>query len=203
MTQIKEHTHKSPNLSYKDILPDIKKRTVKRAHILQEALVPSESRKKKKRVGRGRASGMGKTSSRGHNGQKSRSGYSRNFGFEGGQMPLYRRVPKRGFTNTRKKEYQIVNLEDLEKLIAKNPEKITITPEILEKKSLIHKKDSLIKILGRGTISKSVHITADACSKSAQTSIQKAGGSYQSRSLNKNSEQKQETTQEKTLNTLE
>ena len=170
-TKVKE---KRQNLAYKDLLPAKNKKTLKRDYEVENQLVPSSS-KKRKRVGRGRASGMGKTSSRGHKGQKARSGYSRHFGFEGGQMPLYRRIPKRGFQNINHKVYQIVNLEDLEKLDLKEN---TIHPKVLKENGLIRKSSDRVKILAKGKITKLLHVTADAFSKSAENKIKEAGGSF-------------------------
>jgi large subunit ribosomal protein L15 len=130
-----------------------------------------DSIKKRKRVGTGPSAGGGKTSGRGHNGQKSRSGSRYRAWFEGGQMPLQRRVPKRGFNNIFKKYYQIVNVEQLNKL-----EPNEINPEILFKSGLIKDSSKLIKILGNGDFNKSVKITADSFSASAMDKIKSAGG---------------------------
>ena len=127
--------------------------------------------KKKKRVGRGPGSGYGKTAARGMNGQKSRSGYSRKRGFEGGQMPLSRRVPKRGFTNIFKKHYNIINLDTIDKT---GLDEIKIQ-DFFERK-LAKKTQVKIKILGNGTLSRKVHIHAHKFSKSALEKIKKAGG---------------------------
>jgi large subunit ribosomal protein L15 len=129
------------------------------------------SRKKNKRVGRGHGSGHGKTSCRGHKGQKARSGGVKKPGFEGGQMPLHRRLPKRGFRNIFKKEYAIVALRDLVGF----PEEL-ITPEAMIEKGLIKDMKSGIKILGDGEIKKSLTIKAHAFSASAKEKILKAGG---------------------------
>ena len=133
---------------------------------------PRGAKKKKKRVGLGMGSGHGKTATRGHKGQKSRTGSSIRRGFEGGQMPLYRRVPKRGFTNIFKKVVVIVNLRDLNSFKAEEK----ITPEILAKKGLIKKANENVKILGEGEISIPLEIYAHAFSRSAQEKIQKAAG---------------------------
>ena len=130
-----------------------------------------DSIKKKKRVGCGPSSGSGKTSGRGQKGQKSRSGSKRRAWFEGGQMPLQRRVPKRGFNNYTRKEYQVVNIS---RLVSLNID--TITPEILAEKRVVDHSDRLIKILGSGDITKPVKITADAFSDIAIEKIKKAGG---------------------------
>lgn len=127
--------------------------------------------KKRKRVGRGMSSGSGKTSSRGMNGQASRSGFSSSAGFEGGQMPLMRRVPKRGFNNIFKKSYQLVNLEQLSKLT-----EAEITPELLFDKKLIDDPKKLIKVLSDGELTNSVTITVDAFSAKAKEKIEKSGG---------------------------
>ena len=128
--------------------------------------------KKRKRVGRGPGSGHGKTSTRGHKGQMARSGARRTPGFEGGQMPLIRRVPKRGFTNIFKKEYQILNLESLKDL---KDQKI-ITPSLMKKMGLIKREDKSVKILGKGDISVPLTIQANAFSKKAKEKIEGCGG---------------------------
>jgi len=130
------------------------------------------SRKKRKRVGRGQGSGHGGTSCRGHKGQRSRSGSKTKIGFEGGQTPIQRRLPKRGFTNIFKKRYQIVNLSQLEKL---KGEKV-ITPELLYEHRLVSKKSVPIKILGDGEMTWASEISAHAFSKSAIEKIQSAKG---------------------------
>lgn len=129
------------------------------------------SRKKRRRVGRGPGSGRGKTAGRGTKGQKSISGYSRKRGFEGGQMPLSRRLPKRGFTNIFRKEYKEVNLYRLEK-ISKNK----IELKDLVKARIIKKESEAVKVLGRGDISSSKTIYAHKFSQSAQKKIEAAGG---------------------------
>lgn len=135
-------------------------------------LKPAEgSTKNRKRVGRGTGSGTGKTSGRGHKGQRSRSGWSRKIGFEGGQWPLSRRLPKRGFTNIFRKDYQIVNLSDLIRC-----EPGEITGQILLDKGLIKKTSKPVKILGDGAIDKAYTIKANAFSKSAREKIEAAGG---------------------------
>jgi len=127
--------------------------------------------KKKKRIGRGPGSGFGKTAGKGMNGQKSRSGYSRKRGFEGGQMPLVRRVPKRGFTNIFRTEYNVVNLEKLEAL---GLEEITLADYYTKK--LVRNKTLKIKILGDGEITKKIKIHAHKFSKKALEKIEKVGG---------------------------
>ncbi|HCY45998.1 MAG TPA: 50S ribosomal protein L15 [Flavobacteriales bacterium] len=139
-------------------------------------LTPAEgSIKKGKRIGRGQGSGKGGTSTRGHKGAKSRSGYKSKIGFEGGQMPLQRRVPKFGFKNRNRVEYKAVNLDNLQKLV--DVSKITeITPEVIVENGLANKKD-LVKILGRGNFSAKVKISAHKFSESATSAIEAAGGS--------------------------
>jgi large subunit ribosomal protein L15 len=129
---------------------------------------------KKKRVGRGPGSGLGKTSGRGHKGQKSRSGYSSKSGFEGGQMPLQRRLPKRGFTNIFKKQWLEISLAKLEENFNAGDE---ITPEILHQRGLIKKAKHDLVILGTGDISKALKISAHRFTKNAKDKIEKAGGS--------------------------
>jgi large subunit ribosomal protein L15 len=130
-----------------------------------------ESIKRRKRVGCGPASGKGKTCGRGMNGQLSRSGSKKRSWFEGGQMPLQRRVPKRGFNNIFKSKYQIVNLSQLEKLNAGD-----IDHSVMKKNGLIKKSDMMVKVLGKGEVSKSFKVYADAFSNSAVEKIKKAGG---------------------------
>jgi large subunit ribosomal protein L15 len=138
-------------------------------------LVPSAgSRKNRKRVGRGPGSGHGKTSCRGHKGQKSRSGGGTKPGFEGGQMPLQRRLPKRGFTNIFQERYSVVNIGALDKL-----EETAITLEILEDAGIIKNQKNRVKILGRGDISKPITVKAHAFSASAKEKIEKAKGSIE------------------------
>jgi large subunit ribosomal protein L15 len=137
-------------------------------------LRPSEgSTHKKKRVGRGPGSGLGKTAGRGHKGQKSRSGYSRKIGFEGGQMPLQRRLPKRGFTNIFKKQWLEVSLAKLEESFNAGDE---ITPEVLHAKGLIKKAKHDLVILGTGEISKALKISAHRFTKTAREKIENVGG---------------------------
>lgn len=133
------------------------------------------SRPKSFRVGRGRGSGLGKTAGKGHKGQKARSGGAKGPYFEGGQMPLQRRLPKRGFKNEPfKKVYTVVNLSTISKLSIEN-----ITPEDLIAKGVIKRSEKLIKILGNGEITRPVHIKAHAFSESAIEKIKSAGGSYE------------------------
>ena len=128
---------------------------------------------KKKRVGRGPGSGMGKTAARGEKGQKSRSGYSRKIGFEGGQMPLHRRLPKRGFTNIFKKQWLEISLAALESHFAANDE---INPEVLHTRGLIKKAKHDVVVLGTGELSKPLKVSAHRFTKSAREKIEKAGG---------------------------
>lgn len=128
---------------------------------------------KKKRLGRGPGTGLGKTSGRGNKGQKSRSGYSSKVGFEGGQMPLHRRLPKRGFTNIFKKRWIEVSLNALETSFKADDE---ITPEVLHKRGIIKKAQHDIVVLGNGEISKALKISAHRFTKSAREKIEKAGG---------------------------
>jgi large subunit ribosomal protein L15 len=139
-----------------------------------ENLKPAKgATRSRKRVGRGPGSGLGKTAGRGEKGQKSRSGFSRREGFEGGQMPLHRRVPKRGFTNARfKKEFAELNLEKLDVFDAGT----IVTPEVMIKRGLIHKAKDGVKILGRGEITKALTVRAHKFSAHAQEAITAAGG---------------------------
>jgi len=139
----------------------------------QNALNPHPgSRKNPKRVGRGPGSGNGKTAARGENGQKSRSGYSRKRGFEGGQMPLKRRVPKRGFANIFRVEYRTVNVDRLNGL----PDRSEVTPESLEKMGLLRKGTSPVKVLGNGELKIALTVRAHKYTGSAMQKIQAAGG---------------------------
>ena len=140
---------------------------------LSNIRAPKKATEKRKRVGRGMGSGMGKTSTRGHKGQRSRSGSRMLRGFEGGQMPLHRRMPKRGFTNIFRKEYNVVNLEKLATL-----GETTITPEVLQKAGVVRTKHP-IKILGDGELSAAQTVHAHKFSKSAQEKITKAGGKFE------------------------
>jgi large subunit ribosomal protein L15 len=141
---------------------------------LSNLRAPRKANENKKRVGRGMGSGMGKTSTRGHKGQGSRSGSSLMRGFEGGQMPLHRRLPKRGFTNIFKTEYEVVNLERLAGIEEKE-----ITLDVLRKSGVVNGKNTLVKVLGHGDWSKAVTVHAHKFSKSAQEKIEKAGGKVQ------------------------
>jgi large subunit ribosomal protein L15 len=128
---------------------------------------------RKKRLGRGPGTGLGKTSGRGEKGQKSRSGYSMKIGFEGGQMPLHRRLPKRGFTNIFKKKWIEVSLAALEKAFANDDE---VTPEVMHHRGIIKKAKHDIVVLGNGEVSKSLKVSAHRFTKSAREKIEKAGG---------------------------
>jgi large subunit ribosomal protein L15 len=137
---------------------------------LSNIRAPKKATANKKRVGRGMGSGMGKTSTRGHKGQRSRSGSRMMRGFEGGQMPLHRRMPKRGFTNIFRQEFNIVNLEKLAAL-----GETIITPDVLRKAGVIKSKNKL-KVLGDGELTVALTVHAHKFSKSAQEKITKAGG---------------------------
>jgi large subunit ribosomal protein L15 len=140
---------------------------------LSNIRAPKKATEKRKRVGRGMGSGMGKTSTRGHKGQRSRTGSRMIRGFEGGQMPLHRRMPKRGFTNIFRKEFNIVSLERLVEL-----GETTITPEVLRKAGVIKTKHP-VKILGDGELTAAITVSAHKFSKSAQEKITKAGGKFE------------------------
>jgi large subunit ribosomal protein L15 len=130
------------------------------------------STRNRKRVGRGPGSGTGKTSGRGHKGQKARSGGKVRAGFEGGQMPLHRRIPKGGFTPLTRVEYQVVNVRALEEL-----EVTELTPQVLREVGLIGSLKEPVKILGTGDLTRAIHVSAHAFSGSAQQKIESAGGS--------------------------
>ncbi|HYM06816.1 MAG TPA: 50S ribosomal protein L15 [Terriglobales bacterium] len=140
---------------------------------LSNIRAPKKATANKKRVGRGMGSGMGKTSTRGHKGQRSRSGSRMMRGFEGGQMPLHRRMPKRGFTNIFRQEFNIVNLEKLAAL-----GETTITPDVLRKAGVIKGKHPL-KVLGDGELTIALTVHAHKFSKSAQEKITQAGGKFE------------------------
>jgi len=139
---------------------------------LEELKPAAGATKKSKRVGRGVGSGSGKTAGKGHKGQKARSGGVKGAGFEGGQMPLQRRLPKRGFTNIFRKEYSVVNLQDLEAMTGADP----ITPEVLMQKGLIKDMKTGVKVLGTGELKVKLTVRAHKFSKSAMEKIQAAGG---------------------------
>jgi large subunit ribosomal protein L15 len=139
-------------------------------------LQPAEgSVKKEKRIARGEGSGKGGTATRGHNGQKSRSGYSKKVGFEGGQMPLQRRVPKFGFTNINRKEYVGVNLDKLQTLVDEGRITDTVTLDILVANKVVSKNE-LVKILGRGELKAKLNITVHKFTATAKAAIEAAGG---------------------------
>jgi len=138
-----------------------------------DSLIPSKgSIKNKKRIGRGPGSGLGKTSGRGHKGAGQRSGNKRRAWFEGGQMPLARRLPRRGFTNIFKEKVQIVNISDLIRIEKKSE----IDPIVLQENGLIRSSLKPVKILGGGDIDKKLNVTASSFSESAKNKIEKAGG---------------------------
>ena len=139
---------------------------------LHELKASEGSRKTRNRVGRGMSSGNGKTSGRGHKGQKARSGGGVRPGFEGGQMPLFQRLPKRGFTNIHRKEYTIVNLDVLNRF----EDGTEITPELLLEEGVVSKLKAGIKVLGKGAIEKKLTVKAHKFSASAKEAIEAAGG---------------------------
>ncbi|HEX9614062.1 MAG TPA: 50S ribosomal protein L15 [Bacteroidota bacterium] len=144
--------------------------------ILSNLRPAARSRKKTKRIGRGQGSGFGGTATKGHKGAKSRSGHKFRLWFEGGQMPLTRRLPKFGFTPRNREEAQIVNVETLEKLITEKRLANPVTPESLFAAGAISKKNEKVKVLGNGEIKSKLEISAHAFSKSAVTKIEAAGG---------------------------
>jgi large subunit ribosomal protein L15 len=157
-------------------IPSIKPKVVKKEKAINGfnlIPVPENSRKERKRIGQGPGSGMGKTSTRGQKGQKARAS-SMKRGFEGGQMPLKLRVPKRGFTNIFKEVFQPVNIGDISRYKLSGE----VTPEQLEQKGIIKDSTRLIKILGTGDLDAQIKITADACSASAMEKIKSKGGSF-------------------------
>ncbi len=140
-------------------------------------LTPAKgSRKKTKRIGRGQGSGDGGTATKGHKGAKSRSGHKFKLWFEGGQMPLTRRVPKFGFTSRNRIEQQVINLSMLEELVSKKRIEAVVTPEALFNAGAISKKNKPVKVLGDGELKSKLQISAHAFSKSAITKIEAAGG---------------------------
>ena len=170
----------APKKAMKEIKPKPKVKAVKKVMKKKEYKVtfglhnlkaPQGAHKKKKLLGRGSSSGHGKTSTRGSKGQTSRAGRHFYLGFEGGQSPLIRRMPKLGFNPPVKKEFQLVNLKDLNKL-----KDAVVTPELLEIKGLISDKSKLIKVLGDGEIKHALTVQAHAFSKRAGQEIEKAGG---------------------------
>ena len=139
-------------------------------------LKPAEgSVKNKKRIGRGQGTGRGGTATKGHKGAQSRSGYKRKIGFEGGQMPLYRRVPKFGFKNINRKEYKPINIGTLQQLVDNNKKVSEINLELLIENGLVTKRD-LVKILGDGELKAKLKVTAHAFTKSAVAAIEAQGG---------------------------
>ncbi len=140
---------------------------------LNDLKPPRGAKRAKKRVGRGYGSGSGVTSGRGHKGQKSRSGYRRKRGFEGGQMPLHRRVPKRGFFNPFRVEYAVVNLDTLAERFEAGAE---VTPDVLRERGLVRSNARLVKILARGSVGVSLTVKAHKFSRKAAESIAAAGG---------------------------
>jgi len=133
--------------------------------------------KNEKRIARGQGSGHGGTATRGNKGQQSRSGYSKKFGFEGGQMPLQRRLPKFGFTNISRVEYKAINISEIEKLVV-DKKFVDIDTDVLYSVGLVP-KHCLVKILGNGKLSKKVNVKAHAFSKTAQKSIEELGGTVE------------------------
>ncbi len=140
------------------------------------------AKKRRKRIGRGIGSGHGKTATKGHKGQLARSGGGKGPGFEGGQMPLYRRLPKKGFKNPFRVEYQVVNLNRLEERFEDGA---TVTPEVMEQARLIRNAEKPVKILARGTLTKKLTVVADAASEAARKAIEAAGGTFQVRASQK------------------
>jgi ribosomal protein L15, bacterial/organelle len=138
---------------------------------LSDLRPPAGQTHSKKRVGRGMGSGLGKTAGRGHKGARAVSGYSIMRGFEGGQMPLHRRLPKRGFTNIFKKQYAIINLGTLDAL-----EGDTFSPDRLRELGVVRKMGEGLKVLGAGELKRAIHVSAHLFSKSAMEKIQSAGG---------------------------
>ena len=139
---------------------------------LEELKANPGARRNVKRIGRGQGSGNGKTAGKGQKGQLSRSGCGKGPGFEGGQTPIYKSIPKRGFTNISRKEYAIVNLSDLNRF----EDGVTVTPELLKECGLIKKELAGIKVLGNGTLEKKVSVVCHKISSSAKEAIEKAGG---------------------------
>jgi len=152
-----------------------KEKPVRRSPSLSNLRPPKGSRKKKVRVGRGMGSKLGKTAGAGNKGQKSRRGYSRRRGFEGGQMPLHRRMPKRGFHNLFRVEYSILNLAELNVF----PAGETVTPELLRAHGFVRRNRDRVKILGDGELTTKIAIHAHAFSASAKEKITKAGGTFE------------------------
>ncbi|MBU42966.1 MAG: 50S ribosomal protein L15 [Spirochaetaceae bacterium] len=164
-------------LKYSSLLPEKKKKKVSRSTELAELPAGDAGRKQKMRLGRGKGTGKGKTSGRGQKGQKSRAGYSMTAGFEGGQMPLHRRLPKRGFNSPDPKSYQTINLWVLEKSGLSGD----LGGAELQAKGLVANGAELIKVLGTGDIKSKVSLKVDAVSASAKQKIEAAGGSVEIR----------------------
>lgn len=139
---------------------------------LHEMKYNEGARKVSKRLGRGQGSGWGKTSGKGHKGQNARSGGGVAIGFEGGQTPLYKRIPKRGFKNINRKEYAVINLDTLNRF----EEGVEVTPELLAETGIVKKQLDGIKVLGNGTLEKKLDVKCHKISKSAKDAIEKAGG---------------------------
>lgn len=146
--------------------------TPKRPVDLSSLQRPKGAKRNRKRIGRGEGSGTGVTAGRGHKGQQSRSGYSRKPGFEGGQMPIHRRLPKRGFRNPFRTEYEVVNLDTLEDRFEAGAE---VTPDVLRERGLLSRR-GLVKVLGRGELTKALAVTAHRFSARASERIAAAGG---------------------------
>ena len=142
---------------------------------LHEMKYNDGARRDTKRLGRGQGSGQGKTAGKGHKGQNSRSGGGVAIGFEGGQTPLYKRIPKRGFTNFTRKEYAVINLVDLNKF----EDGAVVTPEILKEAGIVKKQLDGIKVLGKGTLDKKLSVKCNKISASAKEAIEKAGGNVE------------------------
>lgn len=143
---------------------------------LSNLKAPEPNQKKRKRVGRGQGSGRGEQSGRGHNGQRSRSGFKERFWFEGGQMPLQRRIPKFGFNSPFPNEYKPLNVDSIDAFVSLERLGKEIDPDVLRERGILGKKEK-VKLLGRGDIEYSVNITVHACSKSAKEKVEEAGGS--------------------------
>lgn len=142
---------------------------------LEEMKFNPGARSTRKRLGRGQGSGTGKTAGKGHKGQNARSGGGVAIGFEGGQTPIYKTLPKRGFTNCNRLEYAIINLSDLNKF----DDGATVNFEILKQAGIVKKQLNGLKVLGNGTLDKKVNVTCNKISKSAQAAIEKAGGTVE------------------------
>ncbi len=178
-TKVEPSTEKTAQRSLIASLHKEKKRSkLVRENAREVIHPPIPNQKKRKRIGRGHATGHGKTSGRGHKGQRARVGYSYRSGFEGGQTPLFRRLPKRGFHNPFKIKYQLVNLVDLQKVSSG----ADVDPAFLQEKGLISRQARPVKILGKGELKLKLNVLADAFSESAKLSIEKQGGKCEVRS---------------------